>query len=249
MTARGSHRLLSSPPTTRRAVWAKSSVPCARAAPTPSSSSTMRAATARGGRRWPPAPRCCPWRSTSGPGAQRRPACATRFATATAWWSPWTRTASTIRLYRRPAGADRGRGGGSGHRGLRRALLAPAAPGLATAGRHLGAALRGPDQRLPGLWTACAAGAVQLAGNLSRLPGRWGAVAAAGKRLFYRGPRGSNGAEAHGHSRVFSSWLVVAHYMCHTLLLGTAKRSISHRSRRGAPGPCDGAAGSCDIAG
>jgi len=39
----------------------------------------------------------------------------------------------------------------------------------------------------------------------------------------------------HGHSRVFSSWLVVAHYMCHTLLLGTAKRSISHPSRRGAP--------------
>jgi glycosyltransferase involved in cell wall biosynthesis len=40
----------------------------------------------------------------------------------------------------------------------------------------------------------------------------------------------------HGHSRVFSSWLIVAHYMCHTLLLGTAKRSITHPSRRGAHG-------------
>jgi hypothetical protein len=29
-----------------------------------------------------------------------------------------------------------------------------------------------------------------------------------------------------GHSRVFNSWLIVASYMCHTLLLGIAKRPV-----------------------
>lgn len=29
-----------------------------------------------------------------------------------------------------------------------------------------------------------------------------------------------------GHSRIFSSWLIVASYMCHTLLLGIAKRPV-----------------------
>lgn len=37
----------------------------------------------------------------------------------------------------------------------------------------------------------------------------------------------------HGHSRVFSSWLTVAYYMMHTLLLGATKRPL--RSRRFLP--------------
>lgn len=31
---------------------------------------------------------------------------------------------------------------------------------------------------------------------------------------------------ANGHSRIFHTWLMVAYYMCHTLLLGLTKRSI-----------------------
>jgi glycosyltransferase involved in cell wall biosynthesis len=33
-------------------------------------------------------------------------------------------------------------------------------------------------------------------------------------------------ARSSGHSRVFRSWLIVAYYMCHTLMLGVTKRRI-----------------------
>jgi glycosyltransferase involved in cell wall biosynthesis len=41
------------------------------------------------------------------------------------------------------------------------------------------------------------------------------------------------GTRKNGHSRIFRTWLAVAYYMCHTILLGLTKRRI--RRYRGAP--------------